>query len=281
MSMAFELMLWPILACILMTGINVYFGSHVLRRGVIFVDLSLAQVAALGSTMAFLFGLELASSTAYFLSLGFALLGAALFSMLRTKEQEIPQEAIIGIVYAVATATTILLVSRQPEGAEHIKNLLIGSLLTVTPGMVLKTAAVYAVVGVMHWVWRDKFWQISSDSHAAIKSGVSVRWWDFLFYGSFAVVVTSSVKIFGVLLVFSLLVVPSTAAILVASSRMSRLLFGWVLGAVVCVAGMFISFYADLPPGATIVGAFGLALVGVATQRALLRRITNSNGTLR
>lgn len=256
-----SLMLWPILACVVLTGIHVYFGAHVIKRGVIFVDLSLAQVAAFGSTLAFLVGVDLESFAAYLLSLAFALLGALIFAVTRRHDNEVPQEAIIGIVYAVATAAAILAVARQPEGAEHIKAILVGSVLTVSPSEVLKTAALYAVIGALHWRWRAPIWAITNDAEAARRDGVPLRLWDFLFYGSFAFVVTSSVHIVGVLLVFSLLVVPGTAAILTGQrSTTRRLVFGWIFGVLICLAGMVIAFVADLPPGATIVGLFGAAL---------------------
>ncbi len=272
MNEVLSLMLWPILACIVLTGIHVYFGAHVIKRGVIFVDLSLAQVAAFGSTLAFLFGVELESFSAYLLSLGFALVGALIFAMTRRRDNEIPQEAIIGIVYAVATAAAILAVARQPEGAEHIKAILVGSVLTVSPLVVLKTAILYAVIGLLHWLWRKPIWAITNDAEAARCDGTPLRLWDFLFYGSFAFVVTSSVHIVGVLLVFALLVVPGTAAIAVRIRTTSRrLVFGWIFGVVVCVAGMVISFLADLPPGATIVALFGAALLGTGVV-AMARR---------
>ena len=275
MNEVFSLMLWPILACIVLTGIHVYFGAHVIKRGVIFVDLSLAQVAAFGSTLAFLFGVELDSFTAYILSLGFAMMGALIFAMTRRRDNEIPQEAIIGIVYAVATAAAILAVARQPEGAEHIKAILVGSVLTVTPMTVLKTAILYAIIGALHWLWHKPIWAVTNDADAARRDGISLRLWDFLFYGSFAFVVTSSVHIVGVLLVFALLVVPGTAAIVSGIKSIShRLVFGWIFGVMVCVAGMVISFVADLPPGATIVGLFGAALLGTGAYAALIRNST-------
>ncbi|GAB4319614.1 MAG: metal ABC transporter permease [Candidatus Zixiibacteriota bacterium] len=261
MTVAVELMLWPILTCLVLTGIHVYFGSHVIRRGVIFVDLSLAQVAAFGSTLAFLLGIGPDSTLSYLLSLGFALIGAFVFALARNRERDIPQEAVIGIVYAVATAASVLAVARQPEGAEHIKALLVGSILTVTPATVLKTAVIYALIGLLHWLWRRPLWSITEDPDDARRRGLPIRLWDFLFYGTFAVVVTSSVKIVGVLLVFSLLVVPGAAAILVVKGRRQRLAFGWTFGFLVCVVGMLISFVADRPPGATIVTAFGAALL--------------------
>jgi len=278
MSLALSIMLWPILACIVLAGIHVYFGQHVIRRGVIFVDLSLAQIAAFGSTIAFLFNVELDSTTAYFLSLGFAFVGAMIFALARSREHEIPQEAIIGITYAVATAAAVLAVARQPEGAEHIKAILVGSILTVTPDIVAKTAVVYAIIGLLHWFWRKPLWTITTDPLQARRENLPVRLWDFLFYGSFAVVVTSSVKIVGVLLVFSLLVVPGTAAIFVTSVQRARLIFGWIFAVVVCVLGMFLSFWANWPPGATIVALFGVALV-VCALWGRLRRGTGDAGS--
>lgn len=275
MSEVLSLMLWPILACVILAGIHVYFGAHVIKRGVIFVDLSLAQVAAFGSTLAFLFGVELDSFTAYLLSLGFAMVGALIFAMTRRRDNEIPQEAIIGIVYAVATAAAILAVARRPEGAEHIKAILVGSVLTVTPMTVLKTAILYAIIGALHWLWRKPIWAITNDADTARNQGVSLRLWDFVFYGSFAFVVTSSVQIVGVLLVFALLVVPGTAAIVTGIKSISRrLVFGWIFGVVVCVVGMVISFVADLPPGATIVGLFGAALLATGAYAAVTRHST-------
>jgi zinc/manganese transport system permease protein len=261
-SAAFDILLWPTLACIVLTGIHVYFGQHVIRRGIIFVDLSLAQVAAFGSTIAFLFGLDLHSGTAYWFSLAFALLGALIFALTRRRSNDVPQEAIIGIVYAVATAASVLAVARQPEGAEHIKALLVGSVLTVSPFDVIKTAVIYAVIGALHWSWRRPLWRLTTDPNGARRDGLPILLWDFLFYGTFALVVTSSVQIAGVLLVFSLLVVPAVAAVLaLGEGHGGRLLFGWVFGVIVCIAGMAVSFLADWPPGATIVTLFGVGLL--------------------
>src|SRR5882672_10993820 len=144
MSGAFSLLLWPSLACLVLTGIHAYLGLHVVERGVIFVDLSLAQIAALGATIGFLFGFDLHGQASYFFSLGFTVLGAAIFALTRTKKSKIPQEAIIGIVYAVSAAAAVLVMDRLPEGAEHIKDILVGNLLAVGPHDVIKMAALYS-----------------------------------------------------------------------------------------------------------------------------------------
>lgn len=248
---------WPFLACVVLVGIHVYFGLHVIQRGIIFVDLALAQVAGLGMTVAFLAGLEPSGYAAYMFALAFAFAGAVVFTLTRAIEGRVPQEAIIGIVYAVSSAATILAVSHSPEGSEHIRYLLVGSLLTVTPVMVLKTALVYAGVGLFHFLARDRFTALS------FKRGpvAHARLWDLLFYGSFAVVVTSSVKICGVLLVFVFLVVPSVFAALATDRIGRRLVIGWLFGLVGSAVGLLLSIVLDAPAGATVVCTFGLLLL--------------------
>ncbi|MEW5795908.1 MAG: metal ABC transporter permease [Candidatus Zixiibacteriota bacterium] len=261
-----QFLLWPFIACVVLVGIHVYFGLHVIKRGIIFVDLSLAQVAALGMTFSFLLGFELEGDVAYFFSLGSALLGGTIFTFTREIEGKVPQEAIIGIVYAVSTAAAILGVSHAPEGAEHIKHLLVGSILTVTPAMVLKTAITYTLVGAFHYLARDRFLALTlNHSHRP----ANARLWDFLFYATFAVVVTSSVKMCGVLLVFIFLVVPSVFAALITDSIARRLVWGWLFGLVGSALGLVLSFLLDTPTGATIVCAFGAMLLLFALVRRL------------
>jgi zinc/manganese transport system permease protein len=258
-------MLPAFLAGLILTGIHAYLGLHVVERGVIFVDLSLAQIAALGTTVAFLAGYDIHGTVSYFWSLGFTILGAAVFAFTRVhRATRIPQEAIIGIVYAVSAAAAILAMSQAPEGTEHLKDMLVGNILTVSWAEVAKTAVLYALVGLFHYIFRAKFLAISIDADAAEASGVSIRMWDFLFYTSFGFVVTSSVAIAGVLLVFSYLIVPSVAAMLFARRVWTRLAFGWTMGALVSAAGILLSFRYDLPTGATIVCTFGLALAALA-----------------
>ncbi|RJP22141.1 MAG: metal ABC transporter permease [Candidatus Abyssobacteria bacterium SURF_5] len=251
----------PFAACLILTGIHCYLGLHVVSRGVIFVDLALAQVAALGTTLALLLGYELRSPQAYCCSLGFTFVGAAIFSVGRFRDEKVPQEAIIGIVYAVCSAAAILVLDRAPHGHEAITAMLVGSILYVTWPGILKTFIIYALVGVVHYLLRHKFLQISLDAEEAWRKGLSVRWWDFVFYVTFGFVVTSSVQIAGVLLVFSYLVVPAVCAMLFAQRILSRLLIGWTLGFVASAFGMFASVQWDLPTGASVVTAFGIVLL--------------------
>lgn len=261
----------PFAACLVLVGIHAYMGIHVLRREVIFVDLSLAQIAALGTTIGFLAGFELHGQVSYVFSLVATFIGAGLFSLTRTRRAVIPQEAIIGIVYAVSAAAGILAVDRAPHGAEHIKQMLVGSILWVSWADVAKTAAIYAAVGAFHWVFRERFLTISFDSRKAEQAGWSIRFWDFLFYASFGFVVTSSVEIAGVLLVFAFLIVPSVCAALFVTTIRRRLLFGWAVGFIASAGGCTLSYLADLPTGATVVCVFGGVLILLAALRTAFR----------
>jgi len=263
----------PFIAGLILTGIHAYLGVHVVERGVIFVDLSLAQIAALGSTIAVMQGYDVHGHVAYFWSLGFTIIGAAIFALTRVHHAtRIPQEAIIGIVYAVSAAAAILAMSKATGETEHLKDMLVGNILAVDPPTLIKTAILYALVGLFHFIFRSKFLAISIGAHNGNAGNIpNLKWWDFLFYTSFGFVVTSSVAIAGVLLVFSYLIVPSVAAMLFSRRIGVRLAIGWSMGAVVSALGVMLSFRLDLPTGATIVCTFGLALAVMAIIWAIRR----------
>src|SRR5438552_2257997 len=254
-------LIWPFVASLILTGIHAYLGVHVVERGVIFVDLALAQIAALGATIAILVGMDPHGRGAYFLSLGFTFLGAGIFALARTRRGHIPQEAFIGIAYAVASATAILAMSKATGETEHLKDMLVGNILAVSRAEVIKTAVLYGVIGVFHYFFRKKFLLISTDPATAEASGLNIRFWDFLFYASFGFVVTSSVAIAGVLLVFCYLIVPSVGAMLFADKIGRRLAIGWTMGTLVSALGVYFSVLLDLPTGATIVCTFGAVLI--------------------
>ncbi len=259
-----EIMALPFAECLVLVGIHSYLGLHVLRRKVIFVDLALAQVAALGTTVAFLFGFDPLSKGAYLFSLLFTFLGAAVFALTRLRRDRIPQEAVIGLVYAQASALGILIVARAPHGAEHIAQILTGVLFYVKPHEVLAAAVVYAFVGLFHYVFRHQFLAISEDPERARASGLNVRWWDFLFYMSFGLVITHSVRTAGVLLVFVFLVVPAILATLVTSNLRYQLLIGWTTGFLVAAGGLGLSYWSDSAPGPTVVTFYGAILLVAA-----------------
>ncbi len=257
-------LLWaPFLMCLVLTGIHAYLGVHVLAREVIFVDIALAQIAALGATAAFLVGYETDTWQSYAFGLTATITGALILALTRTRGRHVSQEAVIGVVYAASSAAAVLLSDRAPHGAEQVREMLVGNLLAVRPHEVVKVAVLYAAIGIFHWLCRRPFFLISTAPETAFQQGWRVRLWDFFFYASFGVVVTSSVRIGGVLLVFSYLIVPSLAGIMLGDSVRSKLLIGWGFGTLVSVIGMVASAAFDLPTGATVVCAFALTLVAL------------------
>jgi len=262
----------PIAASLIIAGIHAYLGLHVVERGVIFVDLSLAQIASLGAAIAVWRGADPHDPSIYWMSLLFTLIGALVFAMIKGHEANIPQEAIIGISYAVASAAVILTMSKSTGESEHLKDMLVGNILSVQWPEVWLTGGIYVAIGLFHYLFRRRFLEISIDAKAAAARGVSVRLWDFLFYASFGLVVTRSVAIAGVLLVFCYLIVPSVGAMLWARRIGPRLAIGWIMGVVVSMLGMYFSVLFDLPTGATIVCTFGLMLIVMALLRPVVAR---------
>jgi len=275
-----SVMALPLLACLLLVGILPALGRHVLARGVIFVDLALAQIAALGQSVAFLLGAEPHDPSVYYWSFGFTLLGAALFSFLWDREHSVLQEAFIGISFALATAATLILLSNAPHGAEHVSGALSGEALGwVTLKDIAIMATLFAIVGVFLYFSRRKLELSSEDPRKARQMGLSVKKWDFLFYASFGLVVTSSVKVSGVLAVFSYLIVPVVCAALLGRRGPAQLRWAWAIAFVVSVLGALLSYLKDWPMGATIVCLFGVT-VAIVSLSVRMRYVDDRlNGT--
>ncbi len=261
MSDFIQLMTFPFLACLILTGIHSYLGIHVIKREVIFVDLSLAQIAALGASIALVMGHELDTPLSYWLSLSFTVVGAIVFSFSRFNKKLIPQEAVIGATYAVSASLLMLVLSLADEGDEHIREALIGKLLLVSDKEVLNMFMIYSVAGFFHFLFRKNFFLIS-ESHEEAGKKLNLRFWDFLFYVSFGIVVTSSVKIAGVLLVFSFLVIPASCAFLFGKTVRKQLLIGWSIGFLASISGMAASYFFDVPTAPTIICILGAILYG-------------------
>jgi len=271
-----DLNIWDIMApafmeCLVLVGIHSYLGLHVIRRKVIFVDLALAQIAALGTTVGFLIGILPNTIGAYWFSLGFTILGAAIFSISRLRHEKIPQEAVIGLAYAIAASVAVLVIDKAPHGAEHIKEIITGSILWVKWSTILAAAIVYLLIGIFHFIFRKQFILISENPEKAYNQGMSIRFWDFLFYVSFGVVITHSVGTAGVLLVFVFLVVPAIASTMITDTLWKQLVIGWVLGVVVSSIGLYTSYQLDLPSGPTIVSVYGLVLILIAITLYIVR----------
>ena len=254
-------MFWPIVACVLLPWLLVYLGLHVVQRGIIFVDIAMAQMASLGICVAVLWQFEPESFAAYAIGLSVTLLGAAIFALTGKRAKRVPQEAIIGITYVIAAAAAVLLLSRSAHGNEEIRNMLVGDITVVSAAEVWKCFGVFVAVGAFHFVFRKTFLLVSFDREQAVQRGLPVIWWDFLFYATFGVVVTVFVRIAGVFLVFSYLIAPAVCAVSLARSTTVRLLVGWIVSLAGSIAGLFLSYWWDLPSGAAIVCTLGAMLV--------------------
>ena len=265
MSMILELkwMLIPFLACFVLSSILIYLGIHVITRKVIFVDLALAQIAAFGATYAVTLGYDPNSDTlaVSLFSLVFTFVGAGAFAIARMRRERVPQEAFIGIIYAVASAAAILILSKSATGGEELKHMLVGDILLVSLPTVIQMAILYAAIGIFHLIFRKQFLTISLDPEGAEAFGVNIRLWDVLFYMSFGVVIVKSVAIAGVLLVFSYLVVPAVVAQMFSDTVMGRLLLGWLVAILASMVGIIWSFYSDYPTGPAVVVTLGLFLI--------------------
>jgi zinc/manganese transport system permease protein len=263
-----------LIASLVLAGIHAYLGFHVVRRGVIFVDLALAQMAALGVAVGLVLGVHENPILSYLLALAMTVVGAACFAWLRGQERQVPLEAFIGIVFATAQAMVFLVLEKSPSGPEHLKETLVGSLFTIAPDKVAKTAVLYTVIGIVHFLLRKPFFEITNDPLGAHRRGRRLFWWDFLFYGLFGLVVTSSVQIAGVLLVFGFLVIPSVAGLLASGSTGWALAVGWIFGFLGSMAGLLGSVRFDLPAAPTILVALSLLLVLFGVARRFLGRAT-------
>jgi zinc/manganese transport system permease protein len=265
-----DIMAAPFAECIVLVAIHTYLGIHVLRRRVIFVDLALAQTAALGTTVGFLFGIMPESTGAIIFSMLFTFIGAAIFALTRIKGEKVPQEAVIGLFYAIMAASAVLVVQKT-QGAEHMDDILVGSLLWVKWRDVGIAAAAYASIGLIHYAFREQFFLISENPDEAYRRNMRVKAWDFLFYLTFGFVITFSVRVAGVLLVFVFLVAPAIMAFMITDRLKSQLIIGWTMGTVVTILGLLISYTADLPSGPTVVSFYGVVLVLGALAVSIIR----------
>jgi zinc/manganese transport system permease protein len=271
-QVAWEIMKWPLAACLILPPLLVYLGLHVVRREVIFVDLALAQVATLGTCVALILGHHFNDRITFWISLGVTFLGAAFFSWSRgSQRRNVPQEAIIGITFVVAAAGVILLLSRVAGGKEELEHLLTGDILNVTKAEVGQRTAIFVALAVFYGAFHRRFALISADPEQAEAQGVRVRLWDFLFYAAFALVVVSFVRMAGVLLTFAYLIVPAVCGVMLAQRWLGRLAIGWGIAAAASLLGLWASYRLDLPTGAAIVVVCGMLLVVVSIAASMRR----------
>jgi len=247
----------PAAACLIFSGVFTYFGCHVLKREIIFVDIALAQLAALGVTLSDVFEHQHSEIEVLLFSLLAVLAGAAFFSYTQRFTTRIPQEASIGIVYVVGASVALLIASQSAHGAEHLRDILNGSILWVTWPRVMTLLFVVALVAIPHWIYRDQFWKLSVQYRQKVKDR-SGYLWDFLFYLTLGLVIVISVKTAGIFLIFTFLIVPAVVGALFSSRFKPQLIIGSMVSVATSLVGLVLSFNLDLPTGATLACCFGL-----------------------
>jgi zinc/manganese transport system permease protein len=268
----YPFMLPALCICLILAGIHTYFGYHIVERGVIFVDLSLSQIAALGASVAILLGWgENAPLLTFCMSLAFTLGGAVLFAFLRKSQKIAPMEALIGISYAGAIALSLLVLEKSATGTEHIKEMLVGTILTAPWKEVFQLGIIVLAVGIIHWISRKKLFLISENPDKAAQGKLKLWWWDIVFYATFGVVVTSSVKVAGVLLIFSLLIIPAVSALIIVTGTVRRVVFGWGFGIIGCTLGLEVSLRGDFAAGPAIITTL-LALLLICAGAAFIAK---------
>ena len=259
-AFSYPFMWWALAASLVLAGIHAYLGFHVVKRGVIFVDLAMAQIAAMGVAIAIVLNLHEHPLANYLFPVATTLIGAIIFAWLRQLEHRVPLEAFIGITFATAQAVVLLLLEHSPSGTEHLKETLMGSIFTVAPDLVIKTAVIYSLIGLLHVLVRKPLMEITNSPESAHAAGRNLFVWDVLFYATFGVVVTSSVRIAGVLLVFAFLVIPAVEGMLVSDRTSVRLTVGWSFGFLCSFTGLTVAFNLNTPAAPTILVLLTLSL---------------------
>jgi zinc/manganese transport system permease protein len=273
-------MLAPFAACLLLIIITVYFGIHVIEREIIFIDIALAQISALGSAVSLVIN-QLHGSTRAghdshdsrtFLAYLFCLVAAGVFTLLKSRKIRIPMEAIIGIAYAVATTSTVIILDKGAGSDVHIHDMLAGNILWVSWHQIFRLVVVIAVVGVFHYVFRNKFKAVTIQ-YRDKTSGDGLKLWDFLFYLTFGIVIVEAVNIGGILTIFAFLIIPSSISALFAKRWTSRILVGLLIGGLSAIFGLYLSWIMDVPCSPTIILFLAVSLILSVFLRAIKKHI--------
>lgn len=259
----------PFVACVTILGLLAYLGIHVLKREIIFIDIALAQIAAVGATFAHVYlGREENSLPAYLSAFGFTVLASLFFSQIDKRITQITHEAIIGVTYAIAAAAALFILALSAGGDVHMEHMLTGSILWAKWSDIRAIAILFGFVGLFYLVFRGHFIKLSEDYGAGAVRGARNVWWDFLFYISMGLVITFSVKIAGVLVIFSFLIIPATFSAIFAESWGKRLLYAWGAGIASVVIGLILSYFLDFSCGPAVVSVLGIALIAAAVLKA-------------
>ncbi len=262
-----------LIACLIMGFLLGYFGIHVVGRGIVFVDLALGQISSLGVALA-----EFLHYGDDWLPIIFTLLGAVLLSFIHTRDPRIKLEAIIGIIYVVASAVTVLIISKSAHGDADIQEVLFGALLTVSTAELVKLGIVFGVLALLHALFRNQVYRITERMQAGelAKPEWKDQTWNFFFYLSIGLAIVFAVRIGGVLQVFSYLVVPAVSSLMVARRRWMIILVALFNAGVASLAGLWFSYTFDFPAGPAIVAMFGIIFLGAVMYRLFWPKMVKS-----
>ncbi|MFO7575503.1 MAG: metal ABC transporter permease [Bacteroidales bacterium] len=275
MATAISFMIGPFIACMLLIFIMVYFGIHVLEREIIFIDIALAQIAALGSAVALVVSAgnsghihehEARSILPYL----FCLLAAGVFTLLKSKKIRIPLEAIIGIAYAVATTSAVIILDKGAGSDVHIHDMLAGSILWVSWPEIIRLLIIIAVTAGIHFIFRDKFKAVTllyKDKETEI---TNPKLWDFVFYLTFGIVIVEAVNVGGILTIFGFLIIPASISALFSNRWTHRVLVGLLVGGVSTILGLYLSWVMDVPCSPTIILFLAVCLILSVLIRAAM-----------
>jgi len=263
----------PLTASVIILGLLGYLGIHVLKREIIFIDIALAQIAAVGATFAHVFfGRGEDSLAAYLTAFGFTVLASLFFSLVDRRIKNISHEAVIGVTYAIAASASLFILAMAAGGDVHVEHMLTGSILWAQWPDILSISILFGLVGLFHIIFRKRFIALSDKyGKESIRSNHDV-WWDFLFYISMGLVITFSVKIAGVLVIFAFLIIPATFSAMFSGSWRSRITIAWAVGIFSIIAGLTLSYFLDFSCGPSVVSVLGLTLIFTASIRAIRGR---------
>jgi zinc/manganese transport system permease protein len=278
MFTAIEFMLAPFVVCLLLIGINVYFGIHVIKREIIFIDIALAQIAALGGTVAGILHDLLPGHAGhshdehnlmwYLFAIGFTTLAALMFSVLKSKKLPIPLESLIGIAYAVAATGAVIILDKAAGGDVHVHEMVAGSILWVNWHQITVLLIVFGLIGLFHFLYRKTFFALTDSYNNETKNNFSF-WWDFLFYATFGIAVVFSVQVGGILTVFAFLIIPASISALFSGNWRNRILLGWGIGTLVTICGLYLSWKMDVPSSPTVILSLGVFLLLAIVVRSM------------
>jgi zinc/manganese transport system permease protein len=266
-------MVQAFIAALITGAVLSYLGVHVVGRGIVFVDLALGQISSLGVAFAAFIGTGLTS-----IPLIFTLAGALLMSFINIRDKRLKQEAIIGILYAFASALTVLFISKTPHGDSDIQEVLFGNILSVSWGQISTLGIVFGIIALAHLVFFNKFFGLTKSFENGENHLIGIfNIWNFLFYISIGLAIVFAVKINGVIPVFSFLIIPAVSAIMLTKNNSAVFIIALIISVLASFFGLNFSFHYDFPAGSSIVAILGVLFILASVYKLLSSGFTKSS----